>query len=141
MSIPRHDFINSEPSSSSQIPNLSQAQLYAGLAKLEYLTYRIGHLSSFVSAADEAVAFSTEFSSNLIYFSGEVYLFCAISLTYTQYSFLLIACDADRGKREFCKPLISFFSDLCGIKKKRQPERHLRRPKLYLIFGRHVQTG
>lgn len=81
MAIPQHNFIDSGPSSGSQFHSLSQSQLYTGLAKLEYLTYRIGHLSSFVSAIEETVAFSTEFSSSIIYFGGEVQLFCAVSPT------------------------------------------------------------
>lgn len=59
-------------SSASECFELSQEQCYRALAKIENLTYRIGYLSSFVSAAEETSQLLTGSIRLLIYFSHEV---------------------------------------------------------------------
>ncbi|KAF9529131.1 hypothetical protein CPB83DRAFT_853283 [Crepidotus variabilis] len=72
MSYSQTHFMQSDVSSAPEVAELSQAQYYRTLAKIENLTYRIGYLSSYSSANEETLELLNSSSILFRYFSDEL---------------------------------------------------------------------
>ncbi|CAA7261989.1 unnamed protein product [Cyclocybe aegerita] len=72
METPLWNFPSCPPHGEREAAELSDAQTYAASAKLAFLTYRIGFISSFVSAAEETLRFLSTISYPLYHLSVQI---------------------------------------------------------------------